>query len=360
MSEISTESTAPATTESIAEAAFDSLESADGGGEIDGPASESAESAPSESAAAPETLEKSAAAPTETPGVVLSAEASFLAEQGHKLRRPDGKPTYLPAVTVEKMLARYVAQHSAKWAEERTQLESSSKELQGKFSQIEPILSLLDQGPEKFLEEAGRHDPRYREFLTTRSAPPAPAAPVGEMPSPDLALADGSRTYSLEGLKKLLEWNTAQVESRLLPKVDERLKPLTERERQLAERDQLTQAETQVRKRAQDTIADAQTWPGFKEHEPDILAALRADSEAAQKAGRRPTLSLDAAYRQVVLPKLTEDDNARRARLLKEVSAANKAAPTVQRTGGEVPKSGGRTTTQDIAARALAKLEGTA
>lgn len=353
MSEISTDSAAPTTTASIAEAAFDQLDASDG-------ATEPVAETPAPETPAPDL---GAAPVMETPGVVKPAEqelspaAKFLLEQGHKATKDDGRPNWMPIKSIEGMLERYVAKHRTEWDTQRTTLESTAKDLQGRFSQIEPILAMLDQGPEKFLEAAGQHDPRYREFLTAKSAPAAPEVPAN-FPDPDFPLPNGDKTYTVKGLKEnVFPWMLEQARAIAKSEAQAVLKPLTEREKAAQERQQLTQAETQLRERTQQVIADAQTWPGFKEHEAEILTVLRADSEKARSENRRPTLSLDAAYRQVVLPKFTEDDTARRARILKELDAAHKASPSVQRSSEGTPKAVGPQTTQSIAARNLDRLE---
>jgi len=60
---------------------------------------------------------------------------------------------------------------------------------------------------------------------------------------------------------------------------------------------------------------------------------------------------------KVALPRLTEDDNKKRARLLQEQSDAAGHTPAVARAGGEVPRAPGPASTHDIAARALARLD---
>jgi hypothetical protein len=61
-------------------------------------------------------------------------------------------------------------------------------------------------------------------------------------------------------------------------------------------------------------IDDARQWPGFTEHESDILQTLKSN----------PKISLDAAYRQVVMPKMQADRN----KVREEVLAELKTRPT--------------------------------
>lgn len=340
MSEITTttESATPASTGEIASQALDHLEASEG--------STSTESTGDGSMPTPQ-AETPAAPPPEPE---LSAAAKFLLSQGHKASKVDGRPNWLPVKSVEGMLDRYLSEHKTGWETERSTFESRVKDYEGRFGKIEPILALLDQGPEAFNAEAAKHDPRFKAYIEAR--PPAAAAAPMEFPGPDGQMPDGTRFYSVKGIQEqIIPYILAQAEARAEAKAQAALKPLTERE-------EAAKFEAQVAQRASSQAAEARTWPGFKEHEDAILKVLQDDTAKAQAAGQRPSLSLEAAYRQVVVSKLIQDDAAKRAALLKEIDATNKATPAVPRSGGETPKETGRQTTQSIAARALAKLEG--
>jgi DNA-binding ferritin-like protein len=85
---------------------------------------------------------------------------------------------------------------------------------------------------------------------------------------------------------------------------------------------------------------------------------LQADTEQARAAGKRPTLSLDAAYRQAVLPKMTADRNKMREELLKEINGAAAKTPTTTHGGAEVVKKQGPADTRSIASRVIDQLGG--
>jgi hypothetical protein len=337
---------AAASTADVAANVIDSFESVESTPvEVsDAPASESVEAAPVEST--PETS-------AEVAKPELSPAAKFLEANGHKALKVDGRPNWLPIKTVEGMLGRFVEQQQSSWHEARTTLESERNTLK---ADLDELYSDVRGEPKAFLEKLAGADPRYRAFLEPQATPAPPSVPLAAMPDPDVQLPDGSRTYSIDGLKKLLEWNTSAVEARLLPKVDERLKPWQERDKQEQAAKAAEQATHAVRERTQKLIAEAQDWPGFKEHHNDILAALREDSAKAKAENRRPTLTLEGAYRQAVMPKMSADRNKMREELLKEINSSAASTPTVPRTGGGTPKPA-IVETRDIAARVMARLE---
>ena len=81
-------------------------------------------------------------------------------------------------------------------------------------------------------------------------------------------------------------------------------------------------------KRIQRTIEEARRWPQFNENEKEITTALRGNNR----------LSLEAAYRQIVLPKL----GASRDQMRKDVLAEIQKAPptTATRTTATKPMAG--------------------
>lgn len=294
------------------------------------------------------------------PAKELSEAAKFLIAQGHKLKKDDGRDVWLPAKTVEGMLERYAGQHKTGWDGARTQLERERDEARG---YLENLKREVSGDARAYLEDLASVFPQYKQFLQPQAPAAPPAPPVSaQMPEPDLTLSDGSRTYSLDGLKTLLEWNTAQVESRLLPKVDERLKPWQERE----EKAKTEAAQGQLRERHDQQMREAQSWPGFgqlpapgqplSDFQTEVLGELQKDTDAARAAGRRPSMTLRQAYLEVHARTLEKRANDARGVALKELNAAPKST-AVGRTGQETPRVTTGVSTRDIAERNLARLE---
>lgn len=301
---------------------------------------------------------------TPEPAKELSDEEKLLEEFGFKQAfKPDGREHYIPRSKVLKMIGSGLARGREAWGKEKTTFESQVQELSGHLEQLRAGVA----GDEvAFLSELAQIDPRYKRFLEQPQAQVAQTPPPSAaMPDPDLQLADGSRTYSLDGLKALLEWNTAQVESRLMPKVDERLKPLTEREAQIQQQREREQFQQSIQARTKSQMEEAQTWPMFgklaadgsvTEFQREVLEELRKDSETAKAAKRRPTMTMRQAYLEVESRYKSAEYNTVRERILKELNQAPRST-SMPRQATDSPRTPGPATTQDIASRTLDRLE---
>jgi hypothetical protein len=306
-------------------------------------------------------------ATTETPGVVeppatpepakeLSEEEKLLAEFGFKQAfKPDGREHYIPRSKVLQMIGSGLKRGLEKWTGEKSTLESRTTELQGHLNEM--YADVMGE-PKALIEKLAGVNPKFRSLLeqpqTTAAQTPAPDA---EMPQPDLTLSDGSSTYSLQGLQKLLEWNTKRVES----KMEARLKPWEDR-------DKAQQAEREREALAQHTrgqMQEAQGWPGFGQMAADgslsdfqqaVLDRLKQDSTTARAAGRRPSMTLREAYLEVRAERLSTDHNKVRESVLKELNQAPRS-PVVTRQATDAPKVPAGASTADIAARTLDRLE---
>lgn len=356
------DSTPDTSTAAIAEQTYEQLEAADSA------ASDPGDGLERQIPATPEAPAAEAPAASETPGVVLSREEQLLAEFGFKeARKPDGREHWIPRSKVLKMIGSGLKRGDEKWAAEKTTLDGELTGYRTKFGEVQPVLEALDQGPEAFMAEAAKYDPRYKAFLESRQAPAAPAAEVA-FPEPDYDLGNGAKTYSIAGIKQIVAHAVQVAKAEAKAEAEAALKPVTERERKAAEEAQQRTASEAIREKTRATMQEAASWPHFgplaadgslTPFQTEVLTLLREDSEKAKAAGRRPALTLEGAYIKVVGKRLVEDENTTRAKILKEVSTAARAQPAVPRAGAEVPAaSTGRVSTQDIAARALARLEG--
>lgn len=134
--------------------------------------------------------------------------------------------------------------------------------------------------------------PLYQQAQTpaTTAQPTTPSDVKSEasFPQPDVDLPDGTKVYSMDGLDKLNRWNREQARQEAVKEIDQKYGKVLE-SYQMYER----QRELGVKVDAQ--ISDAMKWPQFQENEKAITAALQAN----------PKLSLEGAYRQVVVPSLT-------------------------------------------------------
>ena len=197
------------------------------------------------------------------------------------------------------------------------------------------------------IEKIAAVDPRYRQFIEAR-AEAAAATPSVEMPAPDLPLADGSRTYSVEGIQKLIEW---AVDAKMLPKVNERLKPWEEREKQAEEQAKYDATVADVQTKAQTRLREAESWPDWADYKADVEKKLIEDTQKARGEGRRwGSMSLREAYLEVRANKVRES-------VLKEMQNAPKV-PALSRGTTDAPKApNGPVKTVDIVRQVIAKAE---
>jgi hypothetical protein len=122
------------------------------------------------------------------------------------------------------------------------------------------------------------------------------------MPQPD---ADG--TYTMDGLKGLLDWQARQVRAQVQTEVDTKYGPIQQQyEAQQNLQRAMPRVEAQIRR--------ARTWPKFNENEQEITNFL----------ARYPTAKLEDAYMNVVLPKLQADVESAKASATVNMAEARK------------------------------------
>lgn len=308
------------------------------------------------------TEEKPARAPGEMAPTdkELSAAAKFLEKQGHRLRKEDGRDNWLKASTVEGILDRYVGEHRSTWDGERTTLSSQAKQAQ---EQIDTIKAIFAGDPKTALAELATIYPQYSAFLEQKAA--QAAAPENDPePQPDFDLGNGNFTYTVAGLAKREAWMRRQMKREIAADMDERFKPIAEREKAEKQRADEAKWQEQLQARSASQMEEAQTWPLFgklsadgalTEFQTAVLAELQKDTEAATAAGRKPTLSLEGAYIRASNKRISEDENTKRARILDEINKAPKSS-ALSRQGGDTTKTGLRNT-KDVVRETIARLE---
>lgn len=318
------ESPAPLSTAEVATNVIASAEAA---------AADAAEDASSVTDAAPDaeaaTTEQANPAPAPTPAEVDEL-AKELGLEG--ARRPDGREQRIPYSRVKEMIEKKLQKATTEWeakAKEHTDRLSTYEQERQHYATVQ---QMIEHQPEAFLQALAQANPAYRRFIADAGAIKAPVDAPASMPQPDVDIGNGQRSYSVEGLNKLLAWQAQQVEQ----KVTQRFAPM---EQQWKSQAMQSQAAASVKA----AIDDARQWPGFTEHEADVLQALRADRK----------MSLEAAYRKVVLPKLQADRTKMREELLAELKT--KPTTTSVPTPSPATPTPKTRTTADIAREILAK-----
>jgi hypothetical protein len=258
----------------------------------------SLESAGSETTPVPAAADPSIPAPTETPAPTPEEVPTVKMEEGEPQPK---RAKYMPMDRHDKVLA--AAREESTKAVQQIK-EQHQQELQSYQTRAQ-LLDVADQDPQRFLQALAAADPRYAQLLNgaiqgNGNGHQAPAAdPNADMPEPDAQFADGSVGYSPAGLRKLLDWNANNVESRI-----------AQRYRALEEKHQVDEQMRGAVGRVQQKVQNAMQWEGFADNQNEIAAVLKANRQ----------MSLDDAYRQVVLPKLKADRNTMRAQLLAEIN----------------------------------------
>ena len=240
---------------------------------------------------------------------------------------------------------------------QRTTLETELKTSRGQLAELQQGVT---GDPRAFLTELASIDTRYKVFLEPPAAPAEPARDDDPEPGPDLPIGNGQKTFSLEGMRAVREWDRRQS----MKEIDTRLQPFTDREKAAGQRTERQAFERQLHQTMSTQMQEAQTWPLFGSMAQDgsltpfqqeVLGALEADSTAARAAGQRPRLTLEGAYLKISAPRFAENDKAMRARILAELNTAPKGT-SVSRGPTDAPRTG-TVSTSDIAAKTLARLE---
>lgn len=294
---------------------------------------------PVEDAPAAEAENQVAAPAADAP---TEGEDDFSKRFGVQANSVTGRENRIPYSRVKKIVAKAEKDAETRLRKELetsttpkfTELETKVKDYEGRLERVAQFEQILEQQPREFLGMLAKH-PAYKEFFEfveraaqqgqTAEAPTQ--APVSDMPQPDQKLEDGSMVYSMEGLQKLLEWQSSQVEQRTIKQVEQRYKPI----------EQQWQADQEYQKMVpvvEKQIAEARTWDGFNELEPKILDILKTDK----------TISLERAYMKAYQAhvaeereKLTTDHNKVRTSVLAEIK--KKPTASAAPSGGVKPTS---------------------
>lgn len=219
------------------------------------------------------------------------------------------------------------------------------------------VEQIMTGDPDRFMQMLVHLNPGYAEYKKGGTAETKPAAATTTdlvMPEPDLDLGNGQKTYSIEGVKKLMEYAAtaaaAKARAEALAAVDSDLKPIREQREAMRVREQLEQRVDAYVKRAEEN------WPGFKENGAEILKVLNEDKERKHDLMSAYTLVMERKHKEE-LDKRSTDRNKVRQELIEEQKKAPKATSTV---GGAVEKKTakpGERSLEDVIAEQVAKYD---
>jgi hypothetical protein len=276
--------------------------------------------------------------------VKLSPAEEFLLEQGHKIKKDDGRDNWLPAKTLPGMLSRYLEKHGASWATERSTLERERDEYKQSKADMEEFARDFRGDERAFIEKLASFDPRYKTFLTP--AQKVELAENADDPEPPLVLDQGAEAYT-KSLKEVRAWDRRQAKREALAEAKGMIEPYAER----ARKEELERA---GRESFQKQVTAAASWPMFGQLPPDgSLTEFQTEVLGVLKADTGKKMSLREAYLEVYAKKIAPDRNAMREELMKELNAAPKST-SVTKAGVESTRPVKRTT-EDIAREILSK-----
>ena len=267
----------------------------------------------------------------------ISAAAKFLQSQGHKIHKDDGKPNWLPAPTVEKMLARFTEQQIADWGTRYSTLETEHKTYKEQAENHRALIELAERDPDAFIQLVAQHDERFKRYL-----PQQTLQQVDEEPQPDIDLGNGRSTYSLDQMKKREEWRERQTLAKWEAKQKE-------------EAQKQTQAQAREQQKRQ-VLEAVQAKPEFGKFAADgTLTPFQQEVYDHFKANKGYTL-MESFY-EVRDRKNALKEGEAREKLVQDINAAP-TSTSVPRSAGVVPTaSNKRRSTEDIAREIVSRTE---
>lgn len=320
--------------------------------------------APDATEAVPEPIKAEATLEVASPGAKAEKpeEDDFAKKHGLPPQTVSGRENRIPYPRVKKIVEKAekeaVAAARKVWEGESTpklaELNTKVTDYETRLTKVGEFEAVMTTKPREFLGMLSEL-PAYKEFfdfvnqaIQAQGATPqaqGQAAAVGDdMPQPNEQLPDGSMVYNDAGLKALQDWQAARIEAKLTKAYEARLAEVDKQYAPLRQKWEADQHLARIQPQIQKQIEDARKWPQFNENEDEITKALQADN----------TLSLEGAYRQVVIPKLQANRDTMRHSLLEEIKKVPQSTSTPIR-GATKPNQApvGPQSTEDIITQSL-------
>lgn len=258
--------------------------------------------------------------------------------------RTDGREHKIPLHRVRKInenaRKKERAAVEAEWQPKLTAAEQKAREIEESEA---AFYNVVQTDPDRAIKILSAVNPVFGEFVRQAQRQAAAEQRQFRMPEPDQALPGGGRTYSVEGVQKAIldamEYATQVAEQR----ISERYKPLEQTHAQLQEERARGELNSKTEQRVQTLYSDAQTWPGFKEHEAEIQKAFNEDFKDLPLES-----ALNAAYRKVVIQAMQAANAQTRAKVIGELQRQPRNTSVVGSQGAQAPpeRTGPRTTEQ--------------
>ena len=219
------------------------------------------------------------------------------------------------------------------------------------------LVDLLDKSPKQFFQRMraiAQSDPQLavelaEEFGFQQQAPAPKAEPEDPMPQPDRLLESGDLFYSPQQQQKLLDWKERQIEKKFTEKFG--------RFEQIANRIEGQDKWHSALEQQRHVLNDArENWEGFKDSQAEIAALMESDAR----------VTLESAYRRIVVPKLKANEEKLRTDIRQQLIAEMNQRgnrTTGERPGSATPapvKSFAGMTAEDIVRETYKELAGQA
>lgn len=256
----------------------------------------------------------------------------------------NGRENRIPYSRVKKIVANAEKEALKPLTEKLSQLEPKVQQYEAQLQKVAEFEEVMLNDSQRFLQMLSTI-PAYQQFFSyvnqlqeqVQKGAQATEQVVDQdpMPGPDEVQPDGSAIYSEQGLRALMDWQARQVEA----KIAARYKPIEaewQRQEHLAK--VIPQVEAQIK--------EARQWPLFNENEDAITQALASN----------PAMSLEAAYRQVVFPKLQVNRDQMRTQILSELKQAPRATAAPAQSHRAAPAPKGPQSLEDIIAASIQNI----
>lgn len=256
-----------------------------------------------------DTVEADAGAPA---AVEATAADAAPAEEFESLpvRNEHGRVNRIPYDRVKTIVENAKKKVAAEWESKLSESTSKASAAEGRLGEAMQLARMIHEQPEAFLAEL-RQVPAYASLLGQGPKAESEAQSAAALLPPDYRTDDGGVAFSPEAVQRMLAKQASEVEER----ITKRFAPIEQR---FQAETRLQAAQTAVRTQ----LEEAASWPGFTEGQNDILRALQAD----------PQMTLEGAWRKVVVPKMAADRDRIRQEVLAELNAKPRSTATAPNT----------------------------
>jgi hypothetical protein len=214
-----------------------------------------------------------------------------------------------------------------------------------KFTDVKKVEKFIQEQHEPYLRTLAEMFPEtYGKFLapvlghTIATLPLPDDEDIGERPGPNADLPGGGKTYDLQGIDALMEWNTKKTKQDVLKAFKPHLETIQKQGKEAKTAAEIEARNRTAAKRRDEAVAEMKTWERSDEFFDEIIAEAnkldaRYDVETA----------LNIAYRKVALPKivagLKADRDKMRADILKEQKEASAKKTATSITTNQVVRT---------------------